>query len=99
MNEVERLLRQDRNAGVPEPPDLRYTVAAVQRRLGQQPSGSPAPQRSLDWLMALAGVALLIGLATLVPFYGLSPWWLLLPAVTALPLWPVLMQARSEKTP
>ena len=46
MSDLERLLQRDRMAGVPEPPDLRYTEAAVRRRLGQAPGakGRVAPQ-------------------------------------------------------
>ncbi|HYF77558.1 MAG TPA: hypothetical protein VD973_10530 [Symbiobacteriaceae bacterium] len=118
MNDVERLLQQDRMAGVPEPPDLRYTEAAVRRRLGRAPGAkgtvaaqsrwaasavprspvTPSMAESPDWWMAAAALALIAPLAWLLPYIGLSPWWLMAMPLALLPLAPLLVMKERDRS-
>lgn len=104
MNDVERLLRQDRVAGVPEPPDLRYTEAVVRRRLGQgsvigpaRPAGNRAGGFG-DWWMVASAVGLIAPLAWFLSYVGLSPWWLAVLPLSLLPLTPLLMLKERERS-
>lgn len=104
MNDVERLLRQDRVAGVPEPPDLRYTEAVVRRRLGRGAVVGPARpaghrvNASTDWWMVAAAPALVVLLALLLPYMGLSLWWLAVLPLSLLPLIPLLLLKERERS-
>lgn len=62
MREVETLLRRDREAGLPEPPDPRYTVAAIHRRMGRLPAAS-APAQEPAWPLILTTYLLLGSIA------------------------------------
>ena len=118
MNDVERLLQRDRMAGVPEPPDLRYTEAAVRQRLGRAPGAkgrvaaqswwaasatprspvTPSVADSPDWWMAAAAMTLAAPLAWLLPYIGVSPWWLTVLPFALLPLAPLLVMKERDRT-
>lgn len=91
MKEIEDLLRQDRAAGIPEPPDVRYTVAAVRRRLEQ-----PKPAQQSDWPVVAAGAGLLVGAAVAALFMGVSALWLGVLPVALLALSPLLFRKGVE---
>ncbi|HLO03905.1 MAG TPA: hypothetical protein VK191_12425 [Symbiobacteriaceae bacterium] len=88
MKEIEALLQQDRAAGVPQPPDARYTVAAINRRLGRPPVAQSA-RRESDWLPVPVALCL-----TLVAFlyFGLNPWFLAAMLIAALCTTPILLR-------
>ncbi|MFO7172743.1 MAG: hypothetical protein DIU70_007240 [Bacillota bacterium] len=93
MREVEELLRLDRCAPIPEPPDPSYTAAVVARRLGR-PVAS-ASRRPSDWLPLAAGAAVGVGVAAVAALVGGSPYWLAAPGVLLIPLVPVLRKGVS----
>jgi fatty acid desaturase len=88
VKEIEELLRRDRAAGIPDPPDVSFTVAAVKRRLAQQPQ---VQERADDWTLVLAAAALFAGAASTAVLLGLHPAWLLLVPLAALTLFPILL--------
>lgn len=90
MNEMETLLGKDREAGVPEPPDARYTVAAVRRRLGE--TRPPAARPDIDWPLVAACAGTVAGGALAALTLGVNPWWLLLVPCSMFPLFPILMR-------
>lgn len=87
MKEIEKLLARDRAAGVPEPPDVRYTVAAIQRRLAPE-----RPRRAPDWLIATGAAGVLLGCAGLAVLLGLHPLWLGVIPLSVLSLCPILLR-------
>jgi Flp pilus assembly protein TadB len=88
MKEVEELLRRDRAAGVPDPPDVRYTVAAINRRLGRLPAARQQPKDS-EWLLVLVAFCLLV---VVVLYVGVNPWWLAAISLAALCMTPILLR-------
>lgn len=87
MDELERMIQQDRATPIPDPPDVRYTVAAIRRQRSNL--RRPAPEG--HWPLLLAAPALAGGLALLTIHMGLSAWWLLLLPMVALTLTPILL--------
>ncbi|HWI53546.1 MAG TPA: hypothetical protein VNT01_15495 [Symbiobacteriaceae bacterium] len=99
MNEVERLLRKDRVTGVTEPPDLRYTEAAVRRRMGTLPGPPPGRAVRADW--GIFGLALLLTSVLvwlLVGRLGLNPWWLAALPLSLLPMSPILLTKEHDRS-
>lgn len=103
MNDLDELLRLDREAGVPEPPDASYTAAAVRRRMaraGAPGAGAPARGRSahgtrpdlMVWLVVAASVGMLAGAAWAAHLAGISPGWFLLTPATGLAACPILLK-------
>lgn len=72
MKQMEELLHRDRAAGVPQPPEARYTIAAINHRLGIRPAATDRPKQS-EWLPILAALCLML-VALL--YVGLNPWFL-----------------------
>ncbi|HEY8341783.1 MAG TPA: hypothetical protein VIK75_02080 [Calditerricola sp.] len=93
--EIEELLRRDREAGVPEPPDPRYTIAAVKRRL--QGNGKTEEPRSAGWLLLAAGLGVALCAGLLAVHLGLDPWWLWLAPLLSIPAWPILLRKGVEE--
>jgi hypothetical protein len=95
VNTIEELLRQEREAGVPEPPDRRYTMARLKVRMGRTP---PAARRDDGALyLAVAAAATLVGAALLALLRGASPWWLLAVPLSALLLGPILIRKGAPR--
>ncbi|MGE5673722.1 MAG: hypothetical protein ACM3XM_07520 [Mycobacterium leprae] len=90
MHEIEAMLQRDRQAGLPEPPDLRYTAAAVRRRM----AGQPRSRRddNADWPLVLAGGGTLLATVTLALLLGLPAVWLWSVPVVGLALCPILLR-------
>lgn len=88
MKEIEGLLQRDREAGVPQPPEARYTIAAVNRRLGRIPSDQPAQTKD-DRLPV--SVALCLALVALL-YFGLTTWLLATLLLAALCTVPILLR-------
>lgn len=88
MKEIEALLQQDRAAGTPPAPDARYTLAAVNRRLGRTPAVARVRKES-DWAPVLVALCLL--LFTLL-YVGLTPWLLVAIPLAALCSTPILLR-------
>jgi hypothetical protein len=88
MKEIEELLRNERNAGMPEPPDARYTMAVVRHRLGIRPEPHRRGRES-EWLLVAAALCLVV-----VAFlcFGFSPWWLTALSAAALSMTPILLR-------
>lgn len=87
MREIEALLRRDRAADLPEPPDPRYTVAAINRRLGHLPAAAQ-PKRGSEWPLILTTCLLMGGIALA---WGLIPCLIAL-AIAALCTSPLLLR-------
>lgn len=99
MNEVERLLRKDRAIGLPEPPDLRFTEAAVRRRMSPLPGPPPGTAVPADW--GIFGLALLLTSVLvwlLVGRLGLNPWWLAALPLSLLPMSPILLAKEHDRS-
>lgn len=97
MNDLDELLRLDREAGVPEPPDASYTAAAVRRRMAR--AGAPARGSAhgtrpdlMVWLVVAASVGMLAGAAWAAHLAGISPGWFLLTPATGLAACPILLK-------
>ena len=95
MNDVERLLQTDRAANLPDLPDLRYTEAAVRRRMGLAPDPAP-PGEGFPWEMVVAALTLTIALAAVLLWLGVSFWWLGALPVSLLPMVPILLTKEHE---
>jgi hypothetical protein len=94
VSDLEELLRQERDAELPPPPDVRYTQAAVRLLLIGE---SPTPRFSEEGLavsFSIGTVGLLI-IATLLT--GRLPLWLLVFPISALCLSPLLLIRRESK--
>ena len=92
MDPLEQLLERDRKAGVPEPPDVRYTVAAVRRRAGLVGPQAQPKAELLGWAPFVAAACTLPALGLGLLYLGLSPWWLLLPPLSLLAISPILLR-------
>lgn len=90
MNALEELLKKDRDAGVPEPPDAAYTKAVLKRRLGHPPAA--APHDEVDRRLVIAAATTMMGIALVALLLGASPWWLLAVPLSALALSPILLR-------
>lgn len=88
MKEIESLLQQDRAAGVPQPPDARYTIAAVNRRLGRSPVAT-ARLKDSDWAPVLVALCLVLFILL---YVGLTPWLLVAIPLAALCTTPILLR-------
>lgn len=95
MNDVERLLQTDRAADLPDLPDMRYTEAAVRRRLGRAPDPAPPGER-FPWEMVVVALALMVSLAAALLWLGVSLWWLGALPVSLLPMVPILLAKEHE---
>lgn len=91
MNELEKVLRADRAAGIPDPPDVAYTIAAVRRRAGQ-PAVRSANRLGEDWPLSVAAIGIVLGACLLGLAAGLSPWWLAGVPLVTLFLYPILLR-------
>lgn len=92
MNDVEQLLRTDREAPIPDVPDPAFTAAVVRNRLGQAARRSATEDRA-EWLLAaVSAAATLMGVAVGFTTYDLSLWWLAALPVLALPLLFVVLE-------
>jgi hypothetical protein len=100
VNDLDELLRRDREAGVPEPPDVRFTVAAVRRRL--ENSGArraPAGATGVTgpgWLAVAAAVGTVGGGIGAVLFLGTHSAWLLLVPLAGLAVCPILLRKGAD---
>jgi hypothetical protein len=94
MNDIEELLRRDRAAGVPEPADVRYTVAVINRRLGRTPTAQ-SHQSGCEWLPVVAALCLLAAAVAAVFWFAINPWWLLIIPLSLLTMTPILLAERS----
>lgn len=93
--EVEELLRRDCEAGIPEPPDPRYTIAAVKRRL--QGNSKTEEARPNGWLLIAAGLGVALCAGLLAVHLGLDPRWLWLAPLLSIPAWPILLRKGVEE--
>lgn|GEM_PF-6984213 len=85
MSEIEELLRRDREAGTPEPPDVRFTAAVLRQRLQQ---AKPVEREPVGLMVAIA-LLLVGGLAAGCWLLELDLRWLLLlllPSFASLPI-------------
>lgn len=89
MKEIEALLQQEPDAGMPEPPDVRYTIAAVRRRMGRPVLPPPA---SGTWAPVLAALATGVAVTAAALRLGVASWWLLAFPLIALCTSPILFR-------
>ncbi len=85
MSEIKELLHKDREAGIPDLPDVRYTTAALRQRLRQV---KPIEREPIGLAVVIA-ILLVGGLTAGLWLLGLDLRWmllLLLPAFASLPL-------------
>lgn len=94
MSEIEELLRQERGAELPPPPDVRYTEAAVRRRLTQASRQACRLEENLSVMSGVGVLVLLIGASLL---FGRAPLWLLAFPMGALCLFPLLLKRRESR--
>ncbi|HWH69225.1 MAG TPA: hypothetical protein VNT26_07555, partial [Candidatus Sulfotelmatobacter sp.] len=87
---MEELLKKDREAGVPEPPDPAYTVAVLKRKLGHPTRQTRGDE--VDRHLLIGAVSTMAGSALVALLLGASPWWLLAVPVSALILGPILLR-------
>ncbi len=92
MNEIERLIARDRAAGTPGPPDVRYTVARLERRLGRRREADPPT----EWFPAIAAGSVALALPAVGWLLGLSPWWLVSLPLSLLAVAPVLLRKGAK---
>jgi hypothetical protein len=90
VKEIERLLDRVRSEGVPEPPDERYMVTAINRRLGRLPAATQEQDDS-EWLPILAALCLAATAAAAVYYLGITPLWLLVVPLVLLTMSPILL--------
>lgn len=93
MKEIEELIHQDREANLPEPPDVAFTVAAVRRRLEPTAARRTRPQ---DWPLVVGAASLVIGGALAALLAGLHPLWLLPIPAAGLALCPILFTKERD---
>lgn len=92
MNALEELLKKDRDAGVPEPPDVAYTKAVLKRRLGYPPAAPAQVSDEVDRRLVVGAATTMMGTALVALLMGASPWWLLAVPLSALVLSPILLR-------
>jgi hypothetical protein len=93
VNAIEELLKKDRDAGVPEPPEAAYTRAVLKRRLGRPPAmATSGPADDVERRLVIGAGATALGAALVALLLGASPWWLLAVPVSALALSPILLR-------
>jgi hypothetical protein len=94
VSELEELLREELEAELPPPPDVRYTQAAVRRRLMEQPR---KPHFSEDGLAVASGIGILGLLIVASLVNDRLPLWLLAFPASALCLCPLLLIRRESR--
>lgn len=94
MSDLEELLRQEREAELPPPPEVRYTQAAVRLLLMEEPR---KPRFSEDGVVVASSIGVLGLLIIASLLTGRLPSWFLAFPIGALCLSPLLLIRREPE--